>query len=90
MGVVERDQISDIRPLKKNQISDITRSQKSDICLKKSDIRYQTKKKQLSDITPLKIRYQGTPVPPPPPQYNYPRSSYDFWFENNICDRLQC
>ena len=47
--------ISDIRP-PKNKISDITRSQKSDIWLKK--IRYQI----LNKIS--NIRYQGTPVPP--------------------------
>ena len=54
---------------RKNQISDITCSQKSDIWHIK--IRYQTPKKINYQIShPLKksnIRYQGTPVPPPPP-----------------------
>ena len=80
-GGVERDQISDIRHPKKikyqisdpptNQISHITRSQKSeDIWLKK--IRYQIsdpQKNQLSDITPPKNQISDIKVPPfhPPP-----------------------
>ena len=61
---VERDQILDIRIPQQNQISDITWSQKSDIWLKKSDIRYQTPppKKKKSIIRyhtpPKKIKYQ--------------------------------
>ena len=74
---------SDIRPLKqsniryqtpeKNQIPDITRSQKSDIWLKKSYIRPQ-KKSIIRHHTPLKkIKYQISryprSTPPPPPLY---------------------
>ena len=54
----------------KDNISDITRWQKSDIWLKKSDISYHTpQKNQLSDITPLKNKISDIQVPPfhPPP-----------------------
>ena len=69
-----KNQISDIRPPKK---SDISRSQKSDIWLKKSDIRPQQKINYQIYITPpkkSKIRYHGTPVPPPPPPPPPPHS----------------
>ena len=66
-GGMERDQISDIRP-PKNQISDITHSQKLSIWLKK--IRYQTPKKINYQIShPLKNKISDIKVPPfhPPP-----------------------
>ena len=75
-GVLERHQISYIRPPKKSNIRyqtpqkikyQISRfRKKSDIWLKKSDIR--PKNNQLSDITPpTKSNIKISPVPPPPP-----------------------